>query len=236
MSSTRKGFPPFDRLRANGRLCRSVYVIMSKHAMPRRLSSISSNASNQTGFTLIEVLVVLIIVGMVSGVLFQALERAYRLQERFGMELFSVQQGQMAADWYRQTVQGLHPDYPDGLNIFHGEEREFSGLTSNSLGDEYGAPTPIAWRIRNNRQSGTMELVYLEGKQETVILTWRSNEARFIYFDEQQVSHNSWPPPMGLSKQLPKQIQLVAKDVGDPINIVASTMGPIMPLPRPQDL
>lgn len=204
--------------------------------MPRPLPIISAGKSNQAGFTLIEVLVVLIIVGMVSGVLFQALERAYRLQDRFGMELFSVQQGQMAADWYRQTVQGLHPDYLDGQSIFHGNEREFSGLTSNPLNDEYGAPTPITWKIRNNRQNGATELVYLEGKQETTILTWRSNEARFIYFDEQQTPHDSWPPPLGLSAQLPKQIQLVAKDAGDPVNIVASTMGPATPLPRLQDL
>ncbi|HUX23131.1 MAG TPA: type II secretion system protein, partial [Burkholderiales bacterium] len=49
--------------------------------------------SNQSGFTLIEVLVVLIIVGIISGVLFQALEQAYRLQDRYGTELFRVQQG-----------------------------------------------------------------------------------------------------------------------------------------------
>lgn len=204
--------------------------------MPRHFPSLSTNKSNQTGFTLIEVLVVLIIVGMVSGVLFQALERAYRLQERFGMELFNVQQGQMAADWYRQTVQGLHPDYPDGRSIFQGNTREFSGLTSNPLGDEYGAPTPITWKIRNNRQNGTMELVYLEGKQETIILAWHSNEARFFYFDEKQTPHDSWPPPLGRSTQLPKQIQLVAQDAGDPVNIIAATMGPAIPLPRPLDL
>ena len=204
--------------------------------MPRHFFSVPTNASNQTGFTLIEVLVVLIIVGMLGGILFQALERAYRLQERFGMELFSVQQGQMAADWYRQTVQGLYPDYPDGQSIFRGNEREFSGLTSNPLSNEYGVPTSIAWKIRNNPQNGAMELVYLEGKQETVILIWHSNEAQFIYFDEKQTPHTSWPPPLGQWAQLPKQIQLVSKDIGDPINIVASTMGPTMPLLRLQDL
>lgn len=203
--------------------------------MPHHSSAIEPDRSNQTGFTLIEVLVVLIIVGMTSGVLFQALERAYRLQDRFGTELFNVQQGQMAADWYRQTVQGLHPDYPDGRNVFQGNEREFSGMTGNPLGDGYGAPTPITWKISNSQQNGTTALVYLEGTQETPILTWRGNQARFIYLDEQQTSHDSWPPPLGLSTQLPKQIQLVAKDAGEIINIVASPLGPATPLPRLQD-
>lgn len=200
--------------------------------MPHHSSAIKPDRSSQSGFTLIEVLVVLIIVGMTSGVLFQALERAYRLQDRFGVELFNVQQGQMAADWYRQTVQGLHPDYPDGRNVFQGKDREFSGLTGNPLSDGYGAPTPISWKIRSDQQNGTTELVYLEGKQETPILTWRGNQARFIYLDEQQTPHDSWPPPLGLSTQLPKQIQLVVKDAGEIINIVASPKGPATPLPR----
>lgn len=204
--------------------------------MPRHFSSIPINKSDQAGFTLIEVLVVLIIVSMVGGILFQALERAYQLQERFGIELFNVQQGHMAADWYRQTVQGLHPDYRGGTSVFQGSDREFSGLTSNPLSNEYGALTQITWRIRNNRRNGTTELLYLEGKQETTILSWRGNEARFVYLDEKQTLYDSWPPPMGLSTQLPKQIQLVAKDAGDPVNIVASTMGPAMPLPRPSDI
>lgn len=204
--------------------------------MPRHSSATRASQLNQVGFTLIEVLVVLIIVAMISGVLFQVLERAYRLQERFGVELFNVQHGQMAADWYRQSVQGLLPDYPDGRNIFQGKDREFSGLSSNPPSDGYGMPTPITWKIRNNRQNGTMELAYLEGKQETIILAWHSNEARFFYFDEKQTSHDSWPPPLGRSTQLPKQIQLVTKDAGDPVNIIASTMGPTMPAPRPQDM
>ena len=203
--------------------------------MPPYSSISRATRSSQGGFTLIEVLVVLIIVGMTSGVLFQALEQAYRLQERFGMELFKAQQGQMAADWYRQTVQGLHPDYPDGQNVFHGEGREFSGLTGNPLSDEYGAPTPVTWKIRSNPQNGITELVYLEEKRETQVLTWRGNQARFIYLDEQQTPHDSWPPPLGLSTQLPKQIQLMATDAGEPVGIIAVTMGPTAPVWRAQD-
>jgi len=203
--------------------------------MPHHSLTIKPDQSIQAGFTLIEVLVVLIIVGMISGVLFQALERAYRLQERFGTELFSVQQGQMAADWYRQTVQGLHPDYANGRNLFQGKDREFSGLSSNPLGNEYGAPTPITWKLRSNQQNGTTELVYIEASRETPVLSWRGNQARFIYLDAQQTPHDSWPPPLGLSTQLPKQVQLVVKDAGEIINIVAAPMGPVTTLLRVQD-
>lgn len=220
---------------------RSAVIFIGKGGAKTRMRqqhrlSIKPGWKTKAGFTLIEVLVVLIIVGLVSGILFQALERAYRLQERFGTELFGVQQAQMSADWYRQTIQGLQPDYQDGPNIFQGNDREFSGLTSNPLSAEYGAPTPITWKITNNRRAGITELVYLEGKRETAILVWRSDEARFIYVDEQQTRHDSWPPPLGLHNQLPKQIQLVAEDAGEIATIVAAIIGPAIPLLRPSDL
>lgn len=203
--------------------------------MPHPSSITKADLLTQAGITLIEVLVVLIIVGMTSGILFQALERAYQLQQRFGVELFNIQHGQMSADWYRQTIQGLHPDYPDGQNIFHGDDRAFSGLTNNPLSDEYGAPTPITWKIRDTQQNGSAELVYIEEKHETTVLTLRGNQIRFIYFDEKLTPHDSWPPPLGLSTQLPKQIQLVVKDTIEPINIVASPKGNSERPPRLQD-
>ncbi len=203
--------------------------------MPRPISRRQSKQAQQAGFTLVEVLVVLILVAMISSVLFQALERAYRLQERFGTELFKVQQGQMAADWYRQTVQGLYPDQPDGKNIFRGQDREFSGLSSNPLGDDYGAPTPITWKLRSNQANGATELVYIEAMRETPVLSWRGKQARFVYLDQQRAPHDGWPPPLGLFTQLPRQIQLEANDGGESIVIVASPMGPTEPLLRSQD-
>lgn len=202
--------------------------------MPKLLSKQLHRGPYHQGFTLIEVLVVLIIVGMTSGVLYQALERAYRLQERFGIELFNEQQGRMAADWYRQSVQGLYPDFPDGQQKFHGDEHEFSGLSSNPLGIEYGAPAPIRWKIQRNPKGGAMELVYVDGDLETSIIRWSGNKAQFIYLDEKWAAHDRWPPPLGMATQLPTQIQIMAQHNGGAITIVATPMGPAKTLPRLQ--
>lgn len=204
--------------------------------MARHFFNRPAAASPQFGFTLIEILVVLIMTGMVSGILFQALERAYRLQERFGTELFSAQQGQMATDWYRQTIQGLRPDYPDGKSLFKGSGKELSGLTDISLGQNLGVPTPVSWRIRQNQISGHTELVYIEGQQQTQILAWPSNEAHFVYMDDKQAPHDLWPPPLGAWPQLPQQIHLITHDGISPIHIVASPMSTTMPRLRIKDL
>jgi len=188
------------------------------------------------GFTLIEVLVVLILVGMISGVLFQALERAYQLQNRFGLELFKVQHGQMTQQWYRQTVQGLYPDQPDGENLFRGDEREFSGLSLNPLDDNYGTPTPILWRLASNLENDTTQLIYVSAAGSTPLISWHSSQASFVYFDDQQTAHTHWPPPLGQFKPLPSQIQLQTQDNGEPITLVASPMGPTEPTLRPQNI
>ncbi len=176
----------------------------------------------------------LIIVAMVSSILFEALERAYRLQERFGEVLYREQQVQMVTDWYRQTIHGLQPDYANGPHVFQGSEHDFSGLSTNPLGSAYGAPTPITWKIRANTQNGTTELIYSEENRDSIILAWHG-QAKFVYFDDKQAPSESWPPPLGMPTQLPKQIQLVAEDGGMPVNIVATPMGPISPRTRAQD-
>ena len=203
--------------------------------MTGQFSRQSAQGPRQIGFTLIEVLVVLILFSLIGGVLFQALERTYRLEERFGTELFNVQQGQMVTEWYRQTVQGLYPDSPGGHNLVRGTDREYSGLSSNPLSNEYGAPTPISWKIRSNQQTGGTELVYLEGKQISSILAWHGINAKFIYFDEKQTPHERWPPALGLFPQLPSQIQLLVKGSGEHSVIIASPRGPAQSLPRLQD-
>ena len=75
-----------------------------------------------SGFTLVEILVVLVIVGLISSILLQALDQVYKLQGRFGVQLAQSQQGTMYTDWFRQVVQGLQTDYPDAKGIFKGEE------------------------------------------------------------------------------------------------------------------
>ena len=188
-----------------------------------------------TGFTLIEVLVVLVMAALVSSILFQALERAYRLQSRFGSELFKVQQGQMAEDWYRQSVAGLYPDRADGADLFRGKAKDFAGLSSTPLSESYGAPTPISWKIQAGSDGDTRELVYVEDKKQTLVLVWKSKQASFVYIDSEKAPHNTWPPPLGLFPQLPTQIQIVTSNLGEPIQLVATPMGPTSPALRPQD-
>lgn len=194
-----------------------------------------SGKHGSNGFTLIEILVVLIIVGMTSAVVFQAFDRVYRLQNRFGVELFNAQQGAMSIDWFRQTVQGLLSDYGDGANKFSGSAHEFSGLSTNPLSGEYGSATGIRWKIFFDPQTGKTQLVYTDARVESPVAVWQGGAARFVYMDDRLEPHDTWPPALGMWPQLPRLIRVEAMDNGEPLAIMAIPLGSPVPLPRPQD-
>lgn len=187
------------------------------------------------GFTLIEVLVVLIIVGMVSGIVFQALQNAFQLQSRFGAELTTAQQGQMATDWYRQSVQGLYPEHASGTARFEGDANRFSGLSTRPLSDDFGAPTPVTWQIEAQDADGVRILSYRDSGDTTRVLALHGEQARFVYFDHEQKPHDRWPPPLGKFAQLPTHIVLDVRGPAGHEAIVATPMGPLNAPIRAQD-
>ncbi len=194
-----------------------------------------SNRRRQKAFTLIEVLVVLIIVGLASGIMMQGLAHVFMLQTRFGVQLNRIQQGAMAIAWFRESINGLLPDYDDGKNKFSGAARKMSGLSTNPLAPEYGAPGVFNWEIKFNADSGETELRYGSEKFKEPILSWKGNQGKFLYLDAKGESHDAWPPALGLWPQLPAAVRLDAMQDGNLYAIYAAPMGPATPTPRIKD-
>lgn len=189
-----------------------------------------------SGFTLLEILVVLVLTGMVTTILLQGLQQVMRLQTHFGIELFNTQQGAMLTDWYRQTVDGLMPDYPDGKHKFQGEQRRFSGSTVSPLNAPNGNLVPFAWSLRFDPQRGETLLQYGTEDNAPVLMAWRGNFGGFTYFDAKGEPHDSWPPFLGQWPQLPSAIRLEAKAEGEVKLIMAAPKGPEDTLLRSKDI
>lgn len=227
--------PSRQSVRAVGRQCGRTAFFTPRPEINR----VTGAPTTQHGFTLVEMLVVLILTAMIAGILFQAMERMYRLQDRFGVARANAQHGVMARDWFRQTVAGLLPDYADGKNRFSGSEKQFSGLTTNPLSARYGALSAFEWKIAFDAGKGLSTLSYIEDRQEpsleTTLISWPGNNGRFIYLDTKGERHDAWPPPLGIWPQLPSQIHLQASEGGEEILILAIPMGAHSPLPRPRD-
>lgn len=193
-------------------------------------------AATDRGFTLLEMLVVLILVSMTTGILMQGLHQIFLLQSRFGHELFNSQQGAMYTEWFRRSVNGMMPDYHDGKHPFKGSAREFSGMTLSPLNAATETLVPFMWRLEFDPASGQTQLRYGAGEETPTVLSWPGNSGKFVYFDGNNEPHDAWPPFLGKWPQLPKAIYLENQNPEEPRIIVAVPRGPESPLPRQKDL
>ena len=189
-------------------------------------------ARNQSrGFTLVEILVVLIITGFIVAILLQSLHQVFRLQTHFGREIFRTQHGAMYADWFRQSIQGLIPGYEGGKQKFRGESRRLTGLSLAPLGLENGTLALFTWRLEFDSRSGATSLFYGEAgdKQALSILTWQGNVGRFIYVDSENQKHDNWPPFLGKWSQLPSAIYLESGTTDQLQLLIAAPRGATSP-------
>jgi prepilin-type N-terminal cleavage/methylation domain-containing protein len=187
-------------------------------------------------FTLIEMMVVLLIVGMTSTLLFQMLSQTIRMQRNAGLEIADAQQGTMESDWLRQVINGLQPDYQDGKNVFKGTARLVSGLSNNPLTVEYGAPMPFTLELAYDADHDLTRLFYGTAKDGTVLMYWPHDIGRFVYLDADGGTHDTWPPALGLWPQLPQALQLEFEQETGKRVLVATPDGPTEPAPRVRDL
>ena len=188
------------------------------------------------GFTLLEILVVLVLTSLITGILIQGLQQVYRLQTHFGAEMFNAQQGAMRIDWFRSSVNGIMPDYADGKNIFKGESRRLQGQTTAPLNGPDGALVPFLWRIDFDAKTGAMALYSAEDRDASAILSWSGSEGRFLYVDAIGQNHELWPPFTGTWPQVPQMIVLEMGTSGPSPLIVAVPKGPEKPWPKQIDV
>lgn len=190
----------------------------------------SFSQAKSRGFTILEMLVVLIILGFITSILFQALDQIYKLQSRFGVQLAQSQQGAMYTDWFRQVVQGMQTDFVNGTEQFHGSETQFKGTTTSPLSTEYGSPKSVTIDLQYDRYDDATELLYVVGDQKMKLFSWSGGRnSRFSYIDAKGDQHDTWPPQFGVWPQLPNMILLHFQRDGEPQVIAAAPRGSLEP-------
>jgi prepilin-type N-terminal cleavage/methylation domain-containing protein len=197
----------------------------------------------QQGFTLIEVLVTLVLLGLVAATVFGSLRQVLEARIRLRPYLDQSQETALAAGWLRRTVHGLIADYPDAKDRFTATADRFSGLSASPLAGPPGTPTAFRWTLRYDAGQDTTVLEYSEGTMAPMrIAAWPGRQGAFAYYGSDQKWRSDWPPepsgetPVGEIPQFPVLVRLggMPPDVF-PTTIAAPLASPF-PRPTPQPL
>ena len=161
------------------------------------------------GFTLVETLVVLVLLGLILSILFQGIGLIGKVNERLIPKLQQQQLIHLQQLWFRDTVSGLVAGF-NANEMFHGSEIEFGGLTVNSLASEVIAPAVIKWSISPNNSGKS--LIYQQGKETHWNIQDYPSESKpqFAYLNSKGKWLSKWIPQKGLNQgnQLPEAISL----------------------------
>lgn len=167
------------------------------------------------GFTLLEMLVVLVLVSFISLLLMQGLSFVLQLRTQFVNQIDDLQQGALQEYWFRSTTRSLFPARKETAYVFKGEKTAFSGLTTASLHEPIGMPTAFKWELQP--QNDKTILYYYpdwvnQPQEKWQVMEWFGNEGQFQYRDINGTWSDSWPPgKFDFVTQLPEAILFTAK-------------------------
>ena len=181
------------------------------HPPPQR------NGTPTAGLTLVEMLVVFVLLGLLSTLLFQGtgfFANRYETVQRLHREgaVAGLQQ-----HWFISTVQALVP-YGLEARRFRGSGTSFEGVTLQALAAEPGMPVAARWSIAE--RGGGQAVMYQEGRGryaggvEWTVFTAAEPGLRFQYADAGRRWRLRWPVDDAPNDWLPGAIRLVSASAG----------------------
>ena len=194
-----------------------------------------NNRPGARGFTLLEVLVVLVITSLISVVLIQGLALIVGVRTSVQNKIVGLDQTVLKQNIFLEPLRGILPDYPNRPNTFRGDSKIIRGLTVRSLQSRVGTPTSFSMTLNYDSQRGETELVYQEsGFEPQTLGQWEGSEEMFRYRDRRGSWLDAWPP----NPDVPQTPWLIQLDMGAgfPSSLVVSVNGPHQRVLRMQDL
>lgn len=176
-----------------------------------------------SGFTLVELLVVLVLMATVMGLFLDPIARVYDLKARLRAFIDQAPDTLLPPLWFQKTVKGLFV----GEEKFEGTADRFAGETIVSFDAEPGVPMPFSWEIAHNTDTGLSSLTYITASDEPrLVLEWQGESGAFSYFDpEAQKWVDEWQSSPFVKQddfRLPTLIRFEADKDGKPLVIQAS--------------
>lgn len=188
------------------------------------------------GFTLMEVLVVLVLVALISGMLMQGFGYVLRLRLNVTQQLKNQRTEQLQEYWYRNLISGIIVNTIEEKPLFQGDA---SSLQAQSIATLHAAGgVPQLFSLTLAAQDGAIILRYKISEHEEWILgRWNATDASFSYLDNEGAWVTAWPPKLGLAlQQLPNAVQLHIQRQPKPFTWIVAIPGRKNPKPLLEDI
>jgi len=169
------------------------------------------------GFTLMEILVVLVLVSLISGLLMEGFGSVLRLRFNVTQQVKRQNIQQLQEYWFRNLVTGIIVNTKQEKALFQGSDTQLQAQSVNTLNAPTGVPRKFLLKLET--QTDTIILKYSDNdKMEWSLGEWNGQNASFSYLDYEGHWVSDWPPKMGIEvQQLPQAIQLQIDDNAKPI-------------------
>jgi len=168
------------------------------------------NQRTARGFTLLEVLVVLVITGLVSAMLIQGLGVMLTVRNSLAANILDLRSVILNRNIILQPLAGIIPDYVDKPHVFRGSRDTMQGLTIRSIDQQDGVPLPFRLFFQRDPRNGLSALIFqTEGLEAHVLGIWEGTSGSFAYRDVSGAWQENWPPPNDeVAPQTPWLIQV----------------------------
>ena len=202
----------------------------------------------QSGFTLLEAIVTLVIAALIVTVLMQALQQSLGLRTRLLRHEQATRMAGLQEQWFRDTLGGALADLPDGLGALRGDGARIDFVSAAPLGRAH-AVAAVRWSLVPAADG--VALVYDDPWwSQLQVVAGPLRDATFEYLDaaghwqpawaptEEAAEEDAAPPGPLRTPPLPGMVRLRAStSTGDLVWLVPLTAEPIpVPSLRPDEV
>jgi len=180
------------------------------------------------GFTLVEMLVVMVILALTTTLLTEGLSTTWRSFERLGARSLIASSAQLPLSWFEKSLAGAVLYHPDKV-LVQGSSQLFYFTTFMAPDDPQHIPQKITWSIESNNSG------LLSGQQSLPwSLTFKSEltkQTHLVHSFATQPSFEYWDGQQWLSEFYPQNASLPVAariNVGGQVWAIAKIMRPAM--------
>lgn len=181
---------------------------------------------SQRAFTLIEMLVVLVLVGLMATLIVQGFGYSMGLYQRVIKTQHSAYSEVLAYNWLRSSLSTQIAARPKDRGL-EGNAADLSTYTYQPLLAQQGIKARIRWQLIND--GGDAILTYSEGNQSFRVYSWPESSAQFEYLNDTGKWINYWPPEKTDIPALPRALRVQIITGGEARNYVVA----VKTRPRP---